>query len=204
MLQSLGETQTVLDIGANRGQFALVARYCFPGAIIYSFEPLSEPAKIFRNVFLYDPLVHLHEAAVGEQSGETTIHISARDDSSSLLSITEDQNRIFPGTAERATQNIQVGRLAEFLKTEQIVAPALLKLDVQGYELSALRGCEDLLRRFAWVYAECSFLELYKGQALADEVIAWLWERGFILSGVYNLAYDRDGKAVQADFLFKR
>ncbi|MHB8405676.1 MAG: hypothetical protein ACYDCJ_09670 [Gammaproteobacteria bacterium] len=57
---------------------------------------------------------------------------------------------------------------------------------------------------FAWVYCECSFIELYAGQALADEVIAWLRERGFILNGVYNMAYDKTGKAVQADFLFKR
>jgi len=47
-------------------------------------------------------------------------------------------------------------------------------------------------------------MELYKGQALADEVIAWLRERGFALNGVYNMAYDRNGKAVQADFLFGR
>ena len=56
---------------------------------------------------------------------------------------------------------------------------------------------------FAWVYCECSFIEWYAGQALADEVIAWLRERGFKLCGVYNMAYDRDGKAVQADFLFQ-
>ena len=50
--------------------------------------------------------------------------------------------------------------------------------DEQGFELTALQGCEELLDRFEWVYAECSFIELYEGQALADEVIAWLRERG--------------------------
>ncbi|MGH9448085.1 MAG: FkbM family methyltransferase [Terriglobia bacterium] len=48
----------------------------------------------------------------------------------------------------------------------------LFKLNVQGHELEALKACEDLLDRFAYVYVECSFMELYKGQALADEVIA--------------------------------
>ncbi|MHB8571083.1 MAG: FkbM family methyltransferase [Metallibacterium sp.] len=80
----------------------------------------------------------------------------------------------------------------------------MLKLDVQGYELQALRGCETLLEAFAWVYCECSFVELYAGQALADAVIAWLRERGFGLLGAYNMANDRDGRAVQADFLFGR
>ena len=57
---------------------------------------------------------------------------------------------------------------------------------------------------FAWVYVECSFVELYAGQSLADEVIAWLREHSLHLSGVYNMTYDTGGRAVQADFLFKR
>ena len=76
--------------------------------------------------------------------------------------------------------------------------------DVQGFELQALAGCEDVLERFAWVYVECSFMELYAGQAFADAVIAWLRERGLRLAGVYNMAYDGEGHAVQADFLFGR
>jgi len=50
-------------------------------------------------------------------------------------------------------------------------------MDVQGFELPALAGCEGMLDRFAWIYVECWFMELYAGQALADAVIAWLRER---------------------------
>jgi len=197
------ECRSVVDIGANRGQFALVARHCFPDAVIISFEPLHNPAAIFRKVFTNDPNVELRQVAIGPEAGSTTIHVSERDDSSSLLPITTLQNQIFPGTQESGTETIQVGRLEDFIPAARLQPPALLKLDVQGYELSALKGCETLLQHFAYVYVECSFLELYKGQALADEVIAWLRDRGFALSGVYNMAYDRSGKAVQADFLFK-
>jgi len=195
---------TVVDVGANRGQFALVARHCFPDAQIISFEPLRGPAEIFRRVFKGDANVKLHQVAIGPEAGAATIHVSRRDDSSSLLHITQLQNRIFPGTQESGTETIQVGRLEDFIPAARLQPPALLKLDVQGYELSALKGCETLLQHFAYVYAECSFVELYKGQALADEVIAWLREHSFKLCGVYNLADDRDGKAVQADFLFGR
>ncbi len=132
------------------------------------------------------------------------MHISARDDPSSLLPIGTEQNRLFPGTAEVGTQRIRVGRLQEFVTVDDVSQPALLKLDVQGFELSALQGCEDLLGCFGWVYVECSFVELYEGQALADEVIAWLRERGFMLTGVYNMTYDAQGRAIQADFLFTR
>lgn len=203
VLQRVGVVHTVVDIGSNRGQFALTARLCFPSAHIVSFEPLPGPAALYRSVFANDSHVTLHEAAVGLQAGEATIHISRRDDSSSLLSIGAAQNAMFPGTAEATTATIEVGPLSAYLAAEAIETPALLKLDVQGFELQALAGCEDRLDRFDWVYAECSFVELYEGQAFADEVIAWLRERGFMLVGVYNMNYDREGWAIQADFLFR-
>lgn len=204
VLRQLDGCKTVVDIGANRGQFALAARHCCPAAQIHSFEPLSGPAKTFRRVFVGDARVRLYESAIGAAAGSAVIHVSARDDSSSLLPIGEAQDRLFPGTVEVGQQSVRVARLADYVGNVDINAPALLKLDVQGFELSALQGCEDLLDRFAWIYVECSFLELYQGQALADEVIAWLRERGFVLTGVYNMTYDRDGRAVQADFLFRQ
>ena len=198
------DCRTVVDIGASRGQFALVARQCFPHARVISFEPLPAAAVKFRAVFAGDDLVTLHEAAIGPAPGNATLHISGRDDSSSLLPITTTQVALFPGTAEVATATVRVAPLREFVSAEDIQPPAFLKLDVQGYELEALRGCEDLLDRFAYVYAECSFVELYAGQALADEGIAWLRDRGYRLRGVHNTEYDRGGRAIQADFLFAR
>ena len=198
------DCRTVVDIGANRGQFALVARQCQSQARVISFEPLPAAAATFCAVFADDDRVTLHEVAIGPVPGNATIHISRRDDSSSLLPITATQVALFPGTAEVATAIVRVAPLREFISAAKIEAPALLKVDVQGYELQALRGCEDLLNRFAYVYAECSFMELYAGQALADEVIAWLRERGFKLRGVHNMDYDRGGRAIQADFLFAR
>ena len=95
-------------------------------------------------------------------------------------------------------------RLVEKVRAQDLSAQALLKLDVQGFELDSLAGCEDLINYFSWVYVECSFVKLYQGQSFADEVIAWLSEKAFSLKGVYNLIYDQKGKAIQADFLFHR
>jgi FkbM family methyltransferase len=204
VLRQFNGCRTVVDIGANRGQFALAAHHCFPEAGIVSFEPLPEPASVYRAVFANDSRVRLVEAAVGPEPGEALIHLSARDDSSSLLPITGRQNAIFAGTEEIGTATIRVSRLADHLAAHRILGPALLKLDVQGFELQALAGGEDLLDCFEWVYVECSFVELYRGQALAHGVITWLHERSFVLHGVYNVAYDVEGYAVQADFLFGR
>ena len=204
VLSQLGLCEAVVDIGANRGQFALAVRRCFPCARIFSFEPLPGPARVYRALFDGDSNALVFECARGPVNGDTTIHISERDDSSSLLPIAEMQNVLFPGTSEAGTETVRVRRLSDELNSEQIAKPALLKLDVQGFELKALEGCDDLLDKFAWVYVECSFVELYEGQAFADAVVGWLRERGFQLAGVYHMSYDSEGRAIQADFLFDR
>jgi hypothetical protein len=92
--------------------------------------------------------------------------------------------------------------LSDRIKDNDLKSPALLKIDVQGYELAVLHGCASLLPRFSHVYIECSFVELYAGQALAAEVIEHLSDHGFDLRGVYNVQYDPLGCALQADLLF--
>ena len=190
-----------LILARNRGQFALVARRCFPNAKIISFEPLKEPAAIFRNVFKSDPVVVLHELAIGPSYERMAIHVSRQYDSSSLLPITSLQSDLFPGTGEKEVRAIQVKPLDAVLDPKDIKRPALLKLDVQGFERKALDGCRSLLPVFSYVYVECSFVELYAGQSLAHEVISFLNGFGFVLAGVYNLSYDKQGIAIQGDFL---
>ncbi len=203
VLKRMPGLRTIVDAGANRGQFALVARHCFPQSQIIAFEPLARPATTWRSVFAGDARALLIGAALGPTAGEAVINVSGRDDSSSLLPITAVQDELFPGTAQAGTETVTVTRLVEHLPVPEIKTPALLKIDVQGFELQALAGCEDALSLFDWVYVECSFIELYAGQALADEVIAWLRHRGFSLCGAYNITYDA-GRAVQGDFVFTR
>lgn len=204
LLASLG-SQTVVDIGANKGQFALAARRALPGAWIVAFEPLPVPASLFRRVFARDPRVRLHEAAIGSADERMTIHIAGRDDSSSLLPISRRQEEYFPGTGKVGEQEVRVSPIAAFLHPADIAGQrTLLKIDVQGYEMEALRGCESILSEVCHIYVECSFVELYVGQELAPAVISFLAERGFGLDGAYNVTYDRKGVAVQADLLFGR
>lgn len=199
----LCDLRTVVDIGANRGQFALAAREWAPNARVISFEPLPGPASVFRSVFSGDDKVFLQQAAIGPEPKKQKMHISAKDDSSSLLPISSVQIAKFPGTGEVATIEVLVGQLEEFIKADELQSPSILKLDVQGYEFEALIGCESMLPYFNMVYCECSFVELYSGQKLAWEVVDWLADKGFRLSGIFNTSYDSNGQTIQADFLFR-
>jgi FkbM family methyltransferase len=160
-------------------------------------------AEIFRKVFQHDPAVQLHVAAIGEKPEKKLIHLSARDDSSSMLEIGQAQSNHFPGTHEVGTLEVEVGTLDRYLTKEQIDRPAMLKLDVQGFEMQALAGCRSLIGNFDYVYCECSFVELYKGQKLAGEVIGYLASLGYSFTGIYNPTYDKKGSCIQADLFFE-
>jgi FkbM family methyltransferase len=194
----------IVDVGANRGQFALVARKVFPRARILSFEPLVEPIQIFKRVFEHDRNITLYPYAIGREKMSSTIHVSREDDSSSLLPITGTQTDIFPGSAEKETRQVMVYPLSQLIDPSCIPPASLLKIDVQGYELDVLQGCEDILQKFSHLYVECSFVELYEGQALAHQIIAWLEARNFLLSSIHNIYYGKDGMAIQGDFLFSK
>lgn len=194
----------VVDIGANRGQFALIARKIFPDAKILSFEPLREPAQIFSKVFDGDPHVTLYPCAIGGKKNITTMHVTKNEDSSSILPLKKMQVELFPGSVEKEMRRVTVYPLSIVMDPGSILPFSLLKIDVQGYEMEVLKGCQDILDRFSYIYVECSFVELYEGQALAHQIIAWLAERSFILSSVNNIFYGTEGLAVQGDFLFSR
>ena len=200
----LSSFKVVIDIGANRGQFALAVRASIPNSYVISFEPLPTPAAIFQRVFSDDDHVILHEAAIGACIETRTMHISHRDDSSSFLPISSVQTALFPGTEEVARAKVHVAPLDKFISADDLHEPAMLKLDVQGFEYEALVGCESLLSYFQAIYCECSFVELYSGQKLASNIIDWLHARDFALIGIYNTSYDRRGRPVQADLLFAR
>jgi FkbM family methyltransferase len=195
---------TLVDVGANVGQFSLLARTLHPNVRIYAFEPLFRPAEKFARLFDADAHTTLYRCAIGPKAVVSSMYVSERDDSSSLLPITEEQVRFAAGTAMVGTEQVTVRRLDDVLDVTDIVGPAMLKLDVQGFELSALQGCGHLLDVMDFVYVEVSFITLYRGQALADEIVQFLLARCFSLAAVNHPAFDYAGRCIQADFLFSR
>lgn len=195
----------VVDVGANKGQFSLATRYFQPEAKIYAFEPLSRAASLYREIFSADQNVKLHQYAVGPTRASTKIQLSAHDDSSSLLTISDLQSTVFPGTHAVGTQDVEVAPLTDFIGKDDLKGVALLKLDVQGYELEALKSAESILPLFQVIYAEASFVPFYEGQVLADGLIAYLQQKGFVLVSIMNPYFDpKTGFTMQADLVFRR
>ena len=203
MLREL-DFDLLLDAGANKGQFTLMATHVRPKAGVHAYEPHPGEANTFRAIHGKNPKVTLHEMALGEAESNAKLIISKRTDSSSLLPAAKTLSELFSETEPSGnTCTVRVAPLDAFPLHWQNASKALLKIDVQGYELSVLRGARQALKHCAYVYVESSNIVLYKGQALFDEVKAFLESEGFQLKSRSHEDII-DGKLIQADYLFER
>lgn len=193
------EYRTIIDVGANKGQFAAFALARWPQARVICFEPLPVPRTRLASVT--GGAAEIHALALGITEGDAEMHIASREDSSSLLPLGEAQKSLFH-MKEMQRLNVPVQRLDTVLAKEVLVGPILLKIDVQGFEYEVLEGARGLLNRIDAVYVECSFIELYTGQKLASDVSHLLESFGFAKADRFNGHVGADKALIQADFLF--
>lgn len=194
---------TVIDVGAHHGQFALLARALFPRAKVFCVEPQPDAVDRLRTTLEGDSRVTVLAAAAAATAGRRELHISRKTDSSSLLPILKPYVDAFPGTEEAQTLEVEAKTLDSMLAAP-IERPCLLKVDAQGGELEVLSGAGAVLAQVDTAFVECSFVEFYRGQALADEVISEFLRHGLRLAGVYSLVCDAGNRCLQADLLFRR
>jgi FkbM family methyltransferase len=198
------EPRTVLDVGASRGQFALVAARRWPQARLICFEPLPDAARTLAGLLASMPAAEVRDVALSELPGVAALYVSRADDSSSLLPIAARQSAAFPGTEEVGVIDVRTNRLDTEVDIATLDRPILLKVDVQGGELRVLRGGTGILKYIDAVLAECSFAELYEGQPLAHEVVDYLREHGLVITGAGTPIADAAGRIVQIDLVFGR
>lgn len=84
-----------------------------------------------------------------------------------------------------------------------LTRPTLLKIDVQGFELEVLKGAVEILPAIDAVYVEVSYIPLYQGQPLRDDIEHFLCSVGFECVGAFN-DYSHKGERIQSDLLFRR
>ena len=180
--------KTVIDIGANEGYFSAEMRRRFSAAHIYAFEPLKDCFETLNKTMQGDEHFTSFNTALGQEHGTSVIHHSSSHPSSSLLPMAQLHKKLYPKSAEHVEETIQMERLDGL--NLAIEAPALAKIDVQGFEASVIRGGTETLRRCDIVVVENSFVTLYEGQALFAEIHELLKNLGFSYRGRSETHYD--------------
>ena len=197
--------RTVFDVGAHVGKTAAAYRKCFGEATVHCFEPTEATFKELRENTRADARIIAHQMAVSDHPGAVEFHCNQHVSSNSLLKTGRDANRFWGGTllqTERVT-TVEATTLDAFCATGRVDGIDVLKMDIQGAELRALKGGSELIaaRKIRLIYMEVIFVPSYEGQAQLHEVLAWLMERGYALHNFYNLT-SRKGRLLFCDAIF--
>lgn len=197
--------KTVIDVGANVGQFTVATSKIFGDIQIYSFEPLPACVQeLQRNVYGIKRIV-VYPFALGETERDTRFCINSHTQSSSILPLTSIHCSAFPKAQEEQTITVKISTLDLVFANVEFQHPVLLKVDVQGYEAQVLLGGEETLRRVDFVIVEVSFKAMYKGELIFRDILRAMEARGFRFDRpVGSLANPSNGEVMQMDALFTR
>jgi FkbM family methyltransferase len=197
--------RTVIDVGANAGQFAIASAMMLRNVKIHSFEPVPETVsaliknvRTLRNVKVY-PL------ALGERQGHCKFHVNSHSQSSSILQLDKSHLEAFPNECEIHTINVELTTLDAVFEKVDLKPPVLLKLDVQGYEAKTLAGGPRTLNRCDYMVVETSFKPMYQGEIPFIEILATIQRSNFeFLRPIGWLTDPHIGEVLQMDALFQR
>ena len=198
---------SIIDVGANSGQFAEeVFKNGFNGNIL-SFEPLKLEHSFLLNKKIKMKKYHWEIAercGLGSLEKKLNINISGMRQSSSVLDISEIHTNLYPDSVNIGKEEIDIFPLDNFYnKIINMKKNILLKIDTQGYELEILKGAKKTLDYIDAIYAEVSLVELYKNQPLYDEILDYIKKGGFSVWSVDRAVGNKaTGQTYQLDIFF--
>jgi len=174
---------TIVDIGGADGKTAEMFARAMPGNPVLVFEPLSSNQDKLRALQQRYSNIRIIPKALGDRVETMEMYITSRITSSSLLrpletaSIGSDLMKEAASTT--TSEKVSVSTLNEELKALQ--GFAVLKIDVQGFELKVLQGAADVIDRVLLVVVEVSNHDVYENSPAYYDIDAWMRNSGFLL-----------------------
>ena len=175
--RTLSPGDVAVDVGANIGIYTqLLSRLVGPTGLVHSFEPSPENFGRLQSATRKLANVRLSQSAVGESSRRTTLYVSDK--------LNVDHRAYLPEGDSRPTVPIQMIALDDYFKPGERVD--LIKMDIQGYELHALRGASRVLADNPGIKLLFEFWPYGLKQAGANwvELIGALKENGKLIQQV--------------------
>ena len=194
----------VLDVGANKGQYAEeLFENGYSGKVV-SFEPLTKAYQDLLNNSSNNKHWIIHErCALGESNNDIEINISKNSVSSSLLDILDEHVASAESSNYIGKELTKITRLDDVFSLYDENSNCALKIDTQGFEKEVLLGALKSLDKISLIQCEISLFELYKGGPLLDEIKDFLEELDFSLWALYPAFVSKtDGKTLQIDAIF--
>jgi FkbM family methyltransferase len=173
--------KTIFDVGANIGQSVITYHRLFPDAEIVSFEPVAANYEKLMEVVTKTPRARAFPYALGARPGPATIYVPLVTLSSTLLA----------AGAGHPPQPIIVETLDRMRDQLDIEFIDLIKIDIEGFELEAIRGAERTLNaaRVGIVFAEAGLRDNNAFHTHFGRLYGALKSFGFQSFGLYDIKY---------------
>jgi FkbM family methyltransferase len=188
------KVKCAVDGGAATGNWALELKRIYPEAAVLCVEPRADAQEALRRLARENPGIHVADVLLGPR--EDQIQFNESRDQSSVLNDSS-------GKPFGRTTLAKMTTLDRLIEEHKLPWPDLIKLDLQGYELEALRGGGRCLEHAEAALLEVSFIRLQSQSPIVHEVIAFMRDRGFVAYDILGLWHrPLDGALAQGDFMF--
>jgi FkbM family methyltransferase len=174
----------ILEAGAANGVNTLEMAEYWPLCRIHAFEPVPAAREaLLKRTASCRERVDVYPFALGEQPGSFPMFVSgdgdADDSQSSSLLAPSLHAAEFDFVKFGRRISVAVNTIDRWTEEQKIKQVDFLWLDMQGYELCALRGAEAILPGVQAIHIEVSNVALYEGAPLAPEVYRFMATKGF-------------------------
>ncbi len=180
--------QVVFDVGANIGDWSLTAGQYLPNAMIHAFEIAPPTAsELRRRTWPLQNKIKLNEFGLGERAGEVKVYLSPESSTAtSTLRAAIDASAVEHRIRQINEINAEITTGDAYLHREGIPRVDLLKIDVEGAEMSVLEGFAGSFEKRAvdLVQFEYGHLNLATRCFLAD-LHGFFTARGFVVGKIF-------------------
>jgi FkbM family methyltransferase len=197
----------IVDGGAFQGGHSLRLAKLFTGAKVHAFEPAPDAYLTLQDRVRNNRRIVPIQAALSDTDGIATLKLNKKRTTSSLLEscITDDVMAHASGnftTQERI--EIKTITLDNYIAKTPGFKCDFLKLDIQGYELRALKGAQKSLQNtIQAVVSEVRFTPFYFSDSLFYDIHEFLSSFGFGLIYLLGSKYHKtEGRLLEADVLW--
>jgi FkbM family methyltransferase len=205
------DVDCVFDVGANKGQYALMLRreVGYEGLII-SFEPIPEARDVLSAFAEDDPQWVVEDVALSERNGRQSFNVMASNKFSSFHRPRHEEVEAFrdSNAVERVitVPTETLGSAYERLKARCQFERPFLKMDTQGHDVAIASHAADCLQQFVGMQSELSVKRLYEDCPDFREALAVYEDLGFELSalvpnnaGMFPLLVEVDCIMIRSD-----
>ncbi|MCU0534210.1 MAG: FkbM family methyltransferase [Hydrococcus sp. Prado102] len=199
------QINTIIDIGANNGDFAAFLAQKFNPKVVYAFEPLESCLADLEAKKTIIPNLEILNLALSNTNGRANFYQNAYAPSSSLLPVSHYSKDFFPQTAQETSTTVEVAKLDDVLDIEKIPQDILIKIDCQGTEDLVITGGKEIFSVAKCVLIEASFVPMYENQPLFAEIYRILVDLGYRFAGIKNqISEPKTGRPLFAHCLYVR